>query len=61
MTVNFITFYIKYLIDLFILFLHTLHLLQLLDVGVFAPLKYVLTKKTNIVFRFNFSCISRAN
>ena len=42
MIVNFITFDMEYLIDLFILSPHTSHLLQLLDVGVFSLLKCVM-------------------
>ena len=60
-TVNFIAFCMKYLINLFILFPHTSHLLQLLNVSVFAPLKRTLAEKTDANFRFDFSHISRAN
>ena len=61
MTVNFIAFCMKYLIDLFILFLHILHLFQPLDVNIFAPLKCILVKKIDTIFRFNSNRISRAN
>ena len=57
MTVNFIAFCMKYLIDLFILFPHILHLFQLLDVGVFAPLKCTLVEEIDIVFRLDSSRI----
>ena len=57
MTVNFIAYCIKHAIDLFILFLHTSHFFQLLDVSVFAPLKHVLTEKTDAVFRHDSGCI----
>ena len=61
MTVNFIMFCIKHLINLFILFLYILHLFQLFDVGIFVPLKYILTKKINTIFRFDFNHILCAN
>ena len=56
-TTNFIIFCMEYLIDLLILFLYTLHLFQLLDIGVFAPLKHTLIKKTDIFSRFNYNRI----
>ena len=59
--VNFIAFCIKYLINLFILFPHILYLFQLFDINVFILLKYILIKKTNTIFQFNFGCILRAN
>ena len=61
MIVNFIVFCMKYLIVLFILFLFISLLFQLFDVGVFAPLKYVLVEEIDIIINFNFNCISRAN
>ena len=45
MTINFITFCMKCLINLCILLPHTSHLIQLLNVGIFAPLKHILNKK----------------
>ena len=38
---------------------HCSHLLQLLDVGVFAPLKCTLSKKTDAVNQYDSSHISR--
>ena len=61
MIVNFIAFYMKYLINLFILFLHILHLFQPLNVNIFVPLKCILAEEINIIFKFNFNCISCAN
>ena len=61
MTINFITFYIEYLIDLLILPSHTLHLFQSLNVGVFMPLKYILVKKIDIISRFNYNYILHIN
>ena len=48
--INFITFCMEYLIDLFILFPHTLHLLQLFNVNIFAPLKCTLIEETDAIF-----------
>ena len=61
MIANFIVFCMEYLINLFILFPHILHLLQPFDVGVFALLKRVLAEETDVVFQFNFGCISCAD
>ena len=61
MTANFIAHCIKYLINLLILPPHTSHLLQLLDVGVFAPFKRILAKKTDALLRLNLNRISRIN
>ena len=48
--INFITFCIKYLINLFILFLHILHLFQLFDVNMFMLLKHTLIEKVDAIF-----------
>ena len=58
-TANFIAHCIKHLIDLLILPPHTFYLLQPLDVGVFAPFKRILVKKTDALSRLNSSRISR--
>ena len=50
MIVNFIAFYMEYLINLFILFPYILHLFQSFDVSIFVPLKHTLTEETNAVF-----------
>ena len=61
MIANFIAFCMEYLINLFILFPHILHLFQLFDVSVFVLLKCALVEETDVVFWFDFSCISCAN
>ena len=59
MTVNFIAYCMKYVIDLFILFLHTSHFFQPFDVSVFAPLKHDFIEKIDAIFRHNFRHISQ--
>ena len=61
MIINFIVFYMKYLIDLFILFLYILHLFKLFDVNIFVLLKCTLIEKIDMIFQLNFGCILRAN
>ena len=58
-TTNVIAFCMQNAIDLLIMPPHCSHLLQPLDVGVFAPLKRVLSKETDIINRYDSSRISR--
>ena len=57
-TVNVIIFYMQNAIDLFIMLPHCSHLFQLFDVNVFALLKCVLSKKTNILNQYDSNHIS---
>ena len=61
MTINFITYCMKHVIDLFILLPHTSHLLQPFDVDVFAPFKCTLTEEINKLFRLDSGWISRVD
>ena len=58
-TTTVIVFCMQNAINLFIMPPHCSHLLQLLDVGVFAPLKCALNKKTDAFNQYDSSCISR--
>ena len=57
-TVNFITYCMKHIIDLFILLLHTSHFLQLFNVNIFVLLKYVLIEEIDAISKHNFEHIS---
>ena len=56
--VNFIANCMKHAINLFISFLYTSHFLQPFNVNMFVPLKHILIKKTNAVFKHDFKHIS---
>ena len=58
-TANVIAFCMQNAVDLLIMPPHCSHLLQPLDVGVFAPLKHALSKKTDAVNQYDSSRISR--